>query len=166
MLRGLVVQFIPPDVVVVLSGLVLCLTPLQPGSLVTVVFVTVMPAFGAAICLSFFMAIVMMHAMTIAVLVCITVCIVEVIVEVVVMVAALIAHGFFWIQRGPLALWRSAVFPNFIDKEDFGHVVDDEHLSPVRDWFGLSTAEMNVHDEDGERSGGCDHCHGGNVVLP
>lgn len=144
----------------------LCVTPLQPGSVVVMVVVMVMPAVGVAVCLSFVMVFVMMYAIPIAVFVWITVSIVEAIMEAVVMVAALITHWFLWVEWGPLAFWRGAVLPDFIDKEDFGHVVNDEHLSPVRDWFGFSTAEMNVHDEDGERSGGCDHSHGGNVVLP
>lgn len=34
------------------------------------------------------------------------------------------------------------------------------------DRFGLGTTEMDVHDEDGEGSGGSDHSHRGDVILP
>lgn len=61
---------------------------------------------------------------------------------------------------------RSTVLSHFIHEENLGHVVDDEHFSPVWNRFGLSTTEVNVHDEDGESSGGCDHGHGGYIVLP
>lgn len=162
---GLVIQFIPPDVVVVLCGLSLPLTPLQSGRVVVVVVVMVTAAVGVAIRLAFVILVVMMHAMAVAVLVRVTFMMVDV-VETVIEVASLITHGFFRVQWGPLALRRGAVLPHLVDEEDFGHVVYDEHLSPVRDRLGLSTTEMNVHDEDCERGGGCDHSHGGYVVLP
>lgn len=125
-----------------------------------VVIVTV--AIGIAVHLVF---VVMMDAMAVAVLVQVTFMMVDV-VEGVIKVCAPIAHRFLWVQRGLLTLWCSAVLPHLVDEEYFGHVVDDEHLSPVRDRLGLSTTEMNVHDEDGERGGGCDHSHCGYVVLP
>lgn len=160
MRRGLIVQLIPPDVVIVLCGLSLPLTPLQSGSVVVVVVEVVTAAVGVAVGLAF----VMVHAVAVAVLVRVT--FMMVVVETVIMVAALIAHGFLGVERGPLALRRGAVLPHLVDEEDFGHVVYDEHLSPVRDRLGLGATEMNVHDEDGERGGGCDHSHGGYVVLP
>lgn len=112
-----------------------------------VVMVTV--AIGIAIRL-LFVVVVMMDAMAIAVLVQVTFLVVDV-VEEVIKVCAPIAHRLLWVQQGLLTLWCSAVLPHFIDKEYFGHVVDDEDLSPVRDWLGLSTTEMNVHDEDSKR---------------
>lgn len=108
--------------------------------------------------------VVMVDATAVAVLVRGTFMIIDVM-ETVIEVYAQIA-GLLWVQRGSLTLWCCAVFPHLIDKEYFGHVVYDEHLSPVRDWLGFSTTEMNVHDEDGKRGGGCDHCHSGYVVLP
>lgn len=165
MRKGLVVQFIPPNV-----GVALCvslrLAPLQSGSVVVMVVVMVTAAVGVAIRLAFVRLVVMMHAVAIAVLVGVTVVVVDAVMETVIMVAVLIAHGFLGVQRGPLTLRCSAVLPHLVDEEDFGHVVYDEHLSPVRDRLGLSTTEMNVHDEDGERGGGCDHSHGGYVVFP
>lgn len=44
---------------------------------------------------------------------------------------------------------RRAALADLIDEEDLGHVVDDEDFGPVRHRFGLGSAEMNVHDEDG-----------------
>lgn len=108
---------------------------------------------------------VMMDAMAIAVLVLVTFMMVDVM-ETVTEVCVLITHRFLGVQRGPLTLRCSAVLPHLVDEKYFGHVVYDEHLSPVRDRLGLSTTEMNVHDEDGERGGGCDHSHSGYVVLP
>lgn len=61
---------------------------------------------------------------------------------------------------------RGAVLAHFINTENLGHIVNDEDFSPVGDWFSFCTTEMNVHDEDGERCGGCDHGHCGNIVLP
>lgn len=81
-------------------------------------------------------------------------------------VIKVVAHGIFGIQWDAVALRCRAILPHLIDEEYFGHVVNDEHLGPVRDRLSLSTAEMNVHDENGERSGGCDHCHRCYVVLP
>lgn len=156
MVGGLVVQFIPPDVGVVLSGVSLPLAPLQSGSVVVMVTAIV----GVAVRLAF----VMMHTVAVAVLV--RVAVVMVVMEMVIVVAALIVHRFLGVQRGPLTLRRGAVLPHLIDEEDFGHVVYDENLSPVRDRLGLSTTEMNVHDKDGERSGGRDHSHCGYVILP
>lgn len=68
-------------------------------------------------------------------------------------------------RRGRGGGGGGAVLTHFIHKENLGHVVDDEDFCPVGDWFGLRTAEVDVHDEDGERCGGCDHGHSGNVVL-
>ncbi len=164
MRRGLVVQLIPPDVVVALCGLSLPLTPLQSGSVVVVVVEMVAAAVGVAVRLAFVTLVVMVHAVAVAVLVRVT--FMMVVMETFIVVAALITHGFLGVQRGPLALRRGAVLPNLVDEEDFGHVVYDEHLSPVRDRLGLGATEMNVHDEDGERGGRCDHSHGGYVVLP
>lgn len=90
---------------------------------------------------------VMVDAMAVAVLVRGTFMVIDVM-ETVIKVCAHIA-GFLRVQRGSLALRCCAVLPHLIDEEYFGHVVDDEHLSPVRDWLGFSTTEMNVHDEDG-----------------
>lgn len=104
---------------------------------------------------------VIVDTVAIAILVGVAVMVVHAVVKMVIM-----AHGFLGIQGGPLTLWRSAVLSHLVDKKDFGHVVNDEHFGPVRDWLGLGTTEMNVHDEDGERGGRCDHSHGGNVVLP
>lgn len=162
---------IPRDVVVVvLRGLSFCLTPLQSGSVVVMVVIMMTPAVGAAVGLVFVMLAVMVHTVTIAVLVKVTVVMIDAVIKTVIMVAALIISlgwdGFLGVERGSFALWRRAVLPHLVDEEDFGHVVDDEHLSPVRDWLGLGTTEMNVHDEDGEGGGGCDHSHSGNVVLP
>lgn len=151
---GLVVQFIPPDVVVTLCGLSHPLNPVNPRSVVVMVDADVRLVFA-----------VMTDAMAVAVLVLITVMMVDV-VETVIKVCALITHRLLGVQRGPLTLWCSAVLPHLVNEEYFGHVVYDEHLSPVRDRLGLSTTEMNVHDEDGERGGGCDHSHSGYVVLP
>lgn len=159
MRRGLVVQLIPPDVVVAPP-----LTPLQSGSVVVMVVEMVAAAVSVAVRLAFVMLVVMVHAVAVAVLV--RVSFMMVVVEMVIKVATLIAHGFLRVQRGPLTLRRGAVLPHLVDEEDFGHVVYDEHLSPVRDRLGLCATEMNVHDEDGERGGGCDHSHGGYVVLP
>lgn len=150
--------------VVALCGLLLSLPPLQSGSVVGVVVVMVTGAAGVAVCLAFVMLVVMMQAVAVAVLV--RVAVMVVVGETVIKVAALITYGFLRVQRRPRTLRRSAVLPHLVDEEDFGHVVYDEHLSPVRDRLGLSTTEMNVHDEDGERGGGCDHSHGGYVVLP
>ena len=86
--------------------------------------------------------------------------------ETVVKVSVLFAHGFLGVQWGIRAFCCCAVLSHLVDKEYFGHVVYDEHFCPVGDWLGLSATEMNVHDEDGERGGGCDHSHGGYVVLP
>lgn len=163
MRRGLVVQFVLPDVLVALCGLSLPLTPLQSGGMVVMVVVVVMPAVGIAVCLVFVMFVVSMQTVAIAVLVLV---VVMMVVVTVIRVAVPVTHGFLRVQRGPLALRCSAVLPHLIDEEDFGHVVYDEHLGPVRDWLGFSSTEMNVHDKDGERSGGCDHSHGGYVVLP
>lgn len=57
------------------------------------------------------------------------------------------------------------VLTHLINKENLGHVVNDEDFCPVGNWFGLCTTEVYVHDEDGERCGGCNHCHSGNIVL-
>ena len=164
--RGLVVQFILPEVVVALCGPLPCLTPLQSGCVVVVVVIMMVSAVGSAVHLAFVMLVAMVHAVAVAVLVRVTVVMVDGVVKIVVVVAALIAHGLLGEKWGSLTLRRGAVLPHLIDKEDFGHVVNDEHLSPVRDWLGLSTTEMNVHDEDGERGGGCDHGHGGDIVFP
>lgn len=148
--------------VVVLCGLSLGLTPLQSGSVVVMVVIMMTPNGGAAVGLVFVMFVVMVHTVAIAGLVRTM--------KMVIMVRALITglglDGFLRVERGSLAFWCGAVLPHLVDEEDFGHVVDDEHLSPVRDWLGLSTTEMNVHDEDGEGGGGCDHSHGGDVILP
>lgn len=65
--------------------------------------------------------------------------------------------------------WRrgggGAVFSHLVHKEDLGHVVDDEDFGPAGNWFGLGSTEVDVHDENGERGGGSDHGHGGNVIL-
>lgn len=170
MRRGLVVKLIPPDVVVVLCGLSLGLPPLQSGSMIVVVVIMMTPAGGAAVGLVFVMLVAVMHTVAIAVLVRITVVIIDAILKTVITVEGLIIglgwDGFLGVKRGSLALWRGAVLPHLVDEEDLGHVVNDEHLSPVRDRFGLSTTEMNVHDEDGKGGGGCDHSHGGDVILP
>lgn len=68
-------------------------------------------------------------------------------------------------DRAMLAFRGSAVLPHLIHKEDLGHVVDDQDFGPVGDRFGLSTTKMNVHDEDRQRRGGCDHRHCRDVVL-
>ncbi len=60
---------------------------------------------------------------------------------------------------------RSAALSDLIDEEDPGHVVDDEDFGPVRHRFGLGSTEMNVHDEDGQSSGRCDHSHRRYVVF-
>lgn len=60
---------------------------------------------------------------------------------------------------------RRAALSDLVDEEDLGHVVDDEDFGPVRHRFGLRSTEMNVHDEDGQRSGRCDHSHRRYVVL-
>lgn len=161
-MRGrLVVQSFPPDVVVALCGLSFPLAPLQSGSVVVVMLTAVV---GVSIRLAFVVLVVMIHAVAVAVLV--RVAVVMVVAEMVInMEAAVTVHGLLGVQRGPLTLRRSAVLPHLVDEEDFGHVVYDEHFGPVRDRLGLSTTEMNVHDEDGERGGGCDHRHGGYVVL-
>lgn len=161
----LVVEFIPLDVVVALYGLSLPLSSIQFTGVVVMVVVTVMAAVCFAICLAFVMFVVMMPAVAVTVLVWVLFMMIDVM-EAVIMVAGLIAHGFLRVQWSPLVLWRGAVLPNLIDEEDFGHVVYDEHFSPVRNRLGLSTTEMNVHDEDGERGRGCDHSHCGYVVLP
>lgn len=135
-----VVQLVPPDMVVLPCGC--SLIPVYPRHVVVVV--------GVAVGLVFVM---MVYTMAIAVLVC------------VIQVWRIIHWRLVWVQRGPVTLWRSAVLPHFVYKEYFGHVVNDEHLSPVRYRLGFSPTEMNVHDEDGEGGGGCDHGHGGNVVL-
>lgn len=109
--------------------------------------------------------VVMVDGMAVAELIWITFMVIDVM-ETVVKVSALFAHGFLGVQRGLLGLRCHAVLSHLVDKEYFGHVVYDEHFCPVRDWLGLSATEMNVHDEDGERGGGCDHSHGGYVVLP
>lgn len=170
MRRRLVVQVVPPDVVVVLCGLLPRLTSLQPGSVIVVIVIMMSPVVGASICLVFMMLVAMVLAVTVAVLVSVRVVMIGGVMETFIVVAALVAglawEGFLRIQRGLFTLWCSAVLPHLVNKEDFGHVVDDEHLSPVRDWLGLSTTEMNVHDEDCEGGGGCDHSHGGNVVFP
>lgn len=114
---------------------------------------------GAAIRLHF---VGMVDTMAIAVLVCIT----SMMVEVMGRVMEVTAHGFLGVQRDAFALRCSAILPHLIDEEYFGHVADDEHLGPVRDRLGLGATEMNVHDEDGERGGGCDHSHCCDVVLP
>lgn len=57
------------------------------------------------------------------------------------------------------------VLPHLVHTENLGHVVDDENFGPLGNWFGLSTTEVDVHNENGERCGGCDHGHGGNIVL-
>lgn len=142
--------------VVALHGLSLPFTPLQSGNVVVVVVVMVMV--DVAVRLVFLMV----HAVAVAVLVRVAV----VIMETVIQEAAFPAHGFVRVQRGSLTLRGGAVLPHLVDEEDLRHVVYDEHLSPLRDRLGLSTTEMNVHDEDGERGGGCDHSHGGYVVLP
>lgn len=106
--------------------------------------------------------VVMVDAVAVAVLVWVTLMEVEVMRRVI----KVVARGIFRIQRDAFALRCRAILPHLIDEEDFGHVVDDEHLGPVRDRLSLSTAEMNVHDENGERGGGCDHRHRRYVVLP
>lgn len=58
------------------------------------------------------------------------------------------------------------VLPHLVHTENLGHVVNDENFGPLGNGFGLSTTEVDVHNENGERCGGCDHCHGGNIVLP
>lgn len=114
---------------------------------------------GAAIRLHF---VGMVDTMASAVLVCVT----SMKVEVIGRLTEAIAHTFLGVQWVAVALWCSAILPHLIDKEYFGHVVDDEHLGPVRDRLGLRATEMNVHDEDGERGGGCDHSHCCDVILP
>lgn len=164
-LCSLVVQLLSRDVVVVLHGLSIALASAQPGRVFVPVVVMVMAAVHAAVCLTFGM-LVMLQAVAIAVLVRIAVVMVEAVVAAVIIVDAFIAHGFLWVQGGPLTLRRGAVLPHFINKEDLRHVVDDQNFCPLRDRFGLGSTEMNVHDEDGKRRGCCDHCHGGDVVLP
>ena len=166
MWRGLVVQLLLPDVVVVLRGLLLCLTPLQSGGVVVlVVVVTLIPAVGTAVCTVFVMLTVTVHAVAVAVLVHLTIVVVEPIVKTVLVVAANVVQWLLGVQWGPLALRSRAVLPHLVDEADFGHVVDDEHFGPVWDGLGLSATEMNVHDEDGERGRGCDHGHRGNVIF-
>ncbi len=161
-MRGdFVVKFIPLYVVIALCGLSLPLRPLQSGGVVVIVVVMVTTAAGIAILLAFVMLAVMMYAVAIAVLVQVAFMVI-----VVIKVARLIHHGFLRVQWGPLTLGRSTVLPHLIDEEDFGHVVYDKHLGPVRDWLSLSTTEMNVHDEDGKRCRGCDHSHGSYIILP
>lgn len=138
---SLVVQFIPPDVVI-LSGR-FSLNPVHPRCVVVMVDVAVALVF-----------VMMMYAVAVTVLIR------------VIKVCSLINERFLRVQRGPVTLWCSAVLPHLVHEEYFGHIVNDEHLGPVRHWLGLSSTEMNVHDKDGERGGGCDHCHGGYVVLP
>lgn len=116
-------------------------------------------AVGAAIRLH---SVGVVDAMAIAVLVCITLMKVEVMGRVV----EVIVHGFLGVPWDAFALRCSTILPHLINEEYFGHVVDDEHLGPVRDRLGFGATEMNVHDEDGERGGGCDHSHGCNVVFP
>lgn len=126
------------------------------------VVIMVTPASGAAVSLAFLMLVVMVHTVAIAVLVRIM----KMLIVVQAPIVVLVWNWFLGVERGPLTLWCCAVLPHLIDKDDFGHVVDDKHLGPVGDWLGLSTTEMNVHDEDGKGGGGCDHSHGGDVVLP
>lgn len=161
--RGLVVQFIPPDVVVALGVLSPPLPPLQSGGMVVVVVVMMTAAVGFAICLAFGMLCVIIPSVSIAVPVWFTG--IMVVMERVIKVTSHIAHRFFRPQWGPLTFCCGAVFSHLIHKEYFRHVVDDEHLCPVRDWLGLGSTEMDVHDENGERGGSCNHCHGGDVVL-
>lgn len=153
--RSLVVQLVPPDVVVALWCLPL--VPLQSGCMVVVVVIMVTAIVGVAVRLYFVMLVGVRHGVAVVVLVPIVV--------VMVVMEMVIAGGLLGVQWGPLTRWSCAVLPHLVHKEDFGHVVDDEHLCPVRNRLGLSTTEMNVHDEDGERGGGCDHSHGGDVVL-
>lgn len=164
--RGLVIQLILPDVVVVLCELSLCLTPLQSGNVVVMVVVMMIPAVGSTVCPALVMLIVVVQAVAVAVLVQVAVMMVDPVMKKVLVAAVIIANGLLWVQWGPFALGCRAVLPNLVDEENLGHVVDDEHFSPVRDWLGLSATEMNVHDEDGERSRGCDHSHGGDIVFP
>lgn len=119
------------------------LNPVHPRCVVVMV--------GVAVGLVFVM---MMYAVVVTVLIR------------VVKVHSLIHERFIRVQQGPVTLWCSAVLPHLVHEEYFGHVVNDEHLGPVRHRLGLSSAEMNVHDKYGERGGGCDHRHGGYVVLP
>lgn len=168
--RGLVVQLVP-DVAVALRGLCLRLAPLDPGGVVVVVVVMAMTLDVAVRLWGVFvffgaMLVLVMWAVAVAVPVRVTVRMVEGVAEAVVVVVALFAHGFLGVQWGSLALRGGAVLPHLVDEEELGHVVYDEHSGPVRDGLGLSAAEMNVHDEDGERGGGCDHSHGGYVILP
>lgn len=69
-------------------------------------------------------------------------------------------------RRGGGGGYRGTVLAHLINKENLGHVVNNEDFCPVWDWLGLCTTEVDIHDEDGERCGGCDHGHSGNVVLP
>lgn len=69
-------------------------------------------------------------------------------------------------RRGRGRGGSGTVLTHLIHKENLGHVVNDKDFCPVRNWFGFCTTEMDVHDEDGESCGGCDHGHGGNIVLP
>lgn len=151
MMRGpVVVQIITPDVVVALRGFCPPPTRLHSRATRVVAAVVAMSRPGAAI----------------AVLVQVTVVVVDPLVIVVFRVVDGSIRGFLGVQQGPLTLGGGTVLPHLVHKEDFGHVVDDEHFGPVGDWFGLGAAEMNVHDKDGERSGSGDHRHGGDVVFP
>lgn len=117
MRRALVVQLVPPDVVVGLS-------PLQPGSVVVLVVVVVIFAAGAAVCLAFVMLVVMMSGLAVAVLVR-RFLMVEATVDAVIIVASLFSHGLLQVQRTLLTLWSRAVFPDFVNKKNLRHVVDD-----------------------------------------
>lgn len=144
---SLEIQFIPADVLIAVSVFLLPIDSLESGRMVVPV--------GGAVGM-------VVDTVAITVLVGVT----SMKVEVMGRVVEVIAHRFLRVQLDALALRCGAVLPHLIDEEYFGHVVDDEHLGPVRDRLGLGAAEMNVHDEDGERGGGGDHRHRCDVVFP
>lgn len=76
-----------------------------------------------------------------------------------------VAQWLVQMEGTALALWRTTALTHLIHKKDLGHVADDEYLGPVRNRLGFCTTEVDVHDEDGEGRGSCDHGHSCYVVL-
>ena len=58
-----------------------------------------------------------------------------------------------------------AALTHVVDKQDPGHVFQDDHPGPGWHWPGLSPAEVDIHHHNGQGSGGCDQGHRGYVVF-
>jgi len=168
--RALVVHLVPPDVMVAVvvfpRGPPALLTAPPGGVLVVVVVVVVVVLLSLLLLLLLLLALAAVSVGLVVGVLLGGVPVAAAVRLVVVATVVLLAHGLVGGERRPLALRGEAVLAHLVHEQDLGHVVDDDHLGPVGHGLGLRAAEVDVHDEDGERGGGGDHGHGGDVVLP